>query len=181
MNARYYDPALMHFISADTLVPNVYSPQTLNRYAYALNDPVTLIDPTGHQASDPDEWVPWPYEPVIRTDIIEIVGEPPLSPPPLVPADGPSPLNWTPGPSYSMDPQYANQSSPASFANGSAGKPVWQQPFGFQSGGLQVGGGGAACLILCFGVVDVQFGIYEPNDPSEGFSPFVHSAGRPSS
>ena len=40
MNARYYDPEPTRFISADPIIPNVYAPQTLNRYAYALNDPV---------------------------------------------------------------------------------------------------------------------------------------------
>jgi RHS repeat-associated protein len=47
MNARYYDPASTRFISADPIIPDIYAPQTLNRYAYALNDPVTLTDPTG--------------------------------------------------------------------------------------------------------------------------------------
>ncbi|MGN6869264.1 MAG: FG-GAP-like repeat-containing protein [Solirubrobacteraceae bacterium] len=50
LDSRYYDPALAHFISADTIVPDIYAPQSLNRYAYALNDPATLNDPTGHAA-----------------------------------------------------------------------------------------------------------------------------------
>lgn len=48
LNARYYDPRLAHFISPDPLVSDVYNPQTLNRYSYALNDPVTLKDPSGY-------------------------------------------------------------------------------------------------------------------------------------
>jgi RHS repeat-associated protein len=48
--ARYYDPALMHFISADTIEPNRTNPQTLNRYSYVQNNPVKYIDPTGHFA-----------------------------------------------------------------------------------------------------------------------------------
>jgi len=48
--ARYYDPALAHFISPDTIEPDRANPQTLNRYAYALNNPVKYIDPTGHFA-----------------------------------------------------------------------------------------------------------------------------------
>jgi RHS repeat-associated protein len=47
MNARYYDSASTRFISADPIVLDVYAPQTLNRYAYALNDPVSLTDPSG--------------------------------------------------------------------------------------------------------------------------------------
>jgi RHS repeat-associated protein len=47
-NARYYDPALGRFLSADTVVPDPQNPQALNRYAYALNNPVGYTDPTGH-------------------------------------------------------------------------------------------------------------------------------------
>ena len=46
--ARYYDPVIGRFISADTIVPNFANPQDLNRYTYAGNNPLTYIDPTGH-------------------------------------------------------------------------------------------------------------------------------------
>jgi len=46
--ARYYDPKLARFISADTIVPEPFYPQTLNRYSYVLNNPVKYTDPTGH-------------------------------------------------------------------------------------------------------------------------------------
>ncbi|MBS1857278.1 MAG: VCBS repeat-containing protein [Acidobacteria bacterium] len=49
MDARYYDPQLAHFVSPDPTVPDAFHPQSLNRYAYALNDPVTLADPSGLQ------------------------------------------------------------------------------------------------------------------------------------
>jgi RHS repeat-associated protein len=39
-NARYYDPYLNRFISADTLVPNPTNPQLFNRYSYAGNNPL---------------------------------------------------------------------------------------------------------------------------------------------
>jgi len=46
--ARYYDPALGRFVSADMVVPEPGNPQTLNRYAYTLNNPVRYTDPSGH-------------------------------------------------------------------------------------------------------------------------------------
>lgn len=47
-NARYYDPELGRFISADTIVPNPHDPQDLNRYSYVGNNPLKYTDPTGH-------------------------------------------------------------------------------------------------------------------------------------
>jgi RHS repeat-associated protein len=46
--ARYYDPQLGRFISADTIVQAPYDPQSLNRYSYCRNNPINLVDPTGH-------------------------------------------------------------------------------------------------------------------------------------
>ncbi len=45
--ARLYDPILGKFISPDSLVPYPTNPQTLNRYAYCLNNPLIYIDPSG--------------------------------------------------------------------------------------------------------------------------------------
>jgi hypothetical protein len=72
-HARYYDPALGRFLSADTIVPEVgalavtpsdstaaelfdnggkmsgtANPQELNRYSYANNNPIRYNDPSGH-------------------------------------------------------------------------------------------------------------------------------------
>jgi RHS repeat-associated protein len=52
--ARYYDPKLARFISADTIVPEPFYPQSLNRYAYCANNPVILRDLDGHDFSS---WV----------------------------------------------------------------------------------------------------------------------------
>jgi RHS repeat-associated protein len=46
--ARYYASSLGRFTSADTIVPDPANPQTLNRYAYGLNNPVKYVDPSGH-------------------------------------------------------------------------------------------------------------------------------------
>ncbi len=49
-NARYYDPKLGRFISADTIVPRPENPQEFNRYSYCLNNPINRIDPSGHKS-----------------------------------------------------------------------------------------------------------------------------------
>ncbi|NTV29700.1 MAG: RHS repeat-associated core domain-containing protein, partial [Candidatus Omnitrophica bacterium] len=46
--ARYYNPKLGRFITADPIVQAPYNPQTLNRYTYCNNNPINLVDPTGH-------------------------------------------------------------------------------------------------------------------------------------
>jgi RHS repeat-associated protein len=46
--ARYYDPGIGRFISADTIVQSFANPQTLNRYSYTINNPLKYIDPSGH-------------------------------------------------------------------------------------------------------------------------------------
>jgi RHS repeat-associated protein len=54
-NARWYDSQLGVFISADTIVPDPLSPQSFNRYAYAIGNPLRFQDPTGHRACDDDD------------------------------------------------------------------------------------------------------------------------------
>jgi len=46
-NARYYDPSLGRFITADTIVPHPTNPQALNRYSYAGNNPISHLE-DGH-------------------------------------------------------------------------------------------------------------------------------------
>lgn len=44
-----YEPDIPIFNKPDTLIPNVYDPQTLNRYAFERSNPYKYTDPTGHQ------------------------------------------------------------------------------------------------------------------------------------
>ncbi|UWE14533.1 RHS repeat domain-containing protein [Herbaspirillum huttiense] len=48
MNGRVYDPALGRFMSADPYIQAPDDIQSYNRYAYVLNRPLTLADPTGY-------------------------------------------------------------------------------------------------------------------------------------
>lgn len=53
MNARHYDTFTARFVSADTIVPDLYTEADFNRYAYVRGNPVSLRDPSGH--------CPWCY------------------------------------------------------------------------------------------------------------------------
>ncbi|MDG2303753.1 MAG: FG-GAP-like repeat-containing protein [Candidatus Binatia bacterium] len=46
-NARHYDPEIGRFTNADTIVSDVSDPRTLNRYAFAVGNPIRYTDPTG--------------------------------------------------------------------------------------------------------------------------------------
>jgi len=37
--ARYYDPTYGQFTQPDSIIPDVYNPQALNRYSYVMNNP----------------------------------------------------------------------------------------------------------------------------------------------
>ena len=65
-NARYYDPALGRFISADTIVPQPGNPQSLNRYSYAANNPLRFVDPSGHYECEDDNDCQIPKRPPRR-------------------------------------------------------------------------------------------------------------------
>ncbi|MBC7252214.1 MAG: RHS repeat-associated core domain-containing protein, partial [Anaerolineae bacterium] len=50
--ARFYDPVLGRFVSADTIVPEPGNPQDLNRYAYVRHNPLRYTDPSGYLTED---------------------------------------------------------------------------------------------------------------------------------
>ena len=47
-NSRYYDADLGRFTQPDPFVQSPGDPQSLNRYSYVRNNPINLIDPSGH-------------------------------------------------------------------------------------------------------------------------------------
>ncbi|MDE3091956.1 MAG: RHS repeat-associated core domain-containing protein, partial [Chloroflexota bacterium] len=80
--ARYYDATIGRFTQPDSIIPNQFNPQSLNRYAYVRNNPVRYTDPAGH-FSCPDGWCMTEEEgiaaqtttPPIPTGSIEPAGE----------------------------------------------------------------------------------------------------------
>ena len=47
-NARWYDPALGHFLSPDSIVPAAGNALDYHRYAYTRFNPLKYTDPSGH-------------------------------------------------------------------------------------------------------------------------------------
>jgi RHS repeat-associated protein len=57
---RYYDPNQGRWMGVDPLAGSVGAPQSLDRYAYVVNDPANLIDPLGltcYQSRDGQQWL----------------------------------------------------------------------------------------------------------------------------
>ncbi len=53
--ARFYSPKLGRFLSPDSIIPDQFNPQYLNRFSYGLNNPLRYTDPTGHAVySEPE-------------------------------------------------------------------------------------------------------------------------------
>ena len=48
MNGRIYDSTLGRFLGADPLIQAPYNSQSFNRYAYVMNNPLGLVDPSGY-------------------------------------------------------------------------------------------------------------------------------------
>jgi RHS repeat-associated protein len=46
--ARWFDPSIGRFTSADTMIPSTQGTQAWDRYAFVNNNPVRYNDPTGH-------------------------------------------------------------------------------------------------------------------------------------
>jgi RHS repeat-associated protein len=59
--ARSFQVRTGRFSAPDPVYAGLFDPQTWNRYSYALNNPLTFIDPSGLMADDckwTDKWVP---------------------------------------------------------------------------------------------------------------------------
>jgi RHS repeat-associated protein len=48
-NARHYDSEIGRFVTADSIVDEVFDSQGWNRYMYVRGNPIRYMDPTGHE------------------------------------------------------------------------------------------------------------------------------------
>ncbi|AXR66143.1 RHS repeat-associated core domain-containing protein [Leptospira mayottensis] len=51
-NARYYDPGIARFTSADTIIDGELDTQGWNRFSYVKGNPIGAKDPTGHYSAE---------------------------------------------------------------------------------------------------------------------------------
>ena len=89
MNARYYNPTTARFLSQDTYTGSASVPWTQHLYAYCNNNPVNMVDPTGHRSI---------YRPlrILRVDrddgsVTPSSPDPTPAPPTPTPIPGPQP------------------------------------------------------------------------------------------
>ena len=68
MNARFYDPVLARFISADSSIPDSSRSQALDHYAYAYNNPISNVNPTGHIPKTEDDYSDFSDPPLVTAE-----------------------------------------------------------------------------------------------------------------
>jgi RHS repeat-associated protein len=56
MNGRIYDPTIGRFLQADPIIQDPYNTQSLNRYSYVMNNPLSYTDPTGYARLKKGAW-----------------------------------------------------------------------------------------------------------------------------
>ena len=78
LRARWYAPYLNRFISLDSIAPDVRNPQGINRYLYALANPINYSDPSGlcldaefdgicdSSEPDPRDLTDWLYREMVK-------------------------------------------------------------------------------------------------------------------
>jgi RHS repeat-associated protein len=93
-HARWHAPSLGRFVQADTLVPDPFDPQSLNRYSYVLNNPLKYVDPSGHKFVE------------------DIPSGAPPSPPPPPPPVTPTPNVSNPTPTSTTLPDFTPTPTP---------------------------------------------------------------------
>jgi RHS repeat-associated protein len=128
MGARWYDPYLNRWAQPDTLIPDWYNPQSLNRYSYVLNNPLRYTDPTGHCDPDYCRWDPdtdgdrnWTMHNKDYDDPGDSTGN-----------DGPALLVYVPLPGQT-DPSQITKSDPLIFRP-PTDDPFWYLRYGFPEG-----------------------------------------------
>jgi RHS repeat-associated protein len=70
--ARYYDPVIGRFTQADIVRGDLNKPQSLNRYAYTLNNPLKYVDPTGSKEIEADATFVAQQQPLSAEDSLYI-------------------------------------------------------------------------------------------------------------
>jgi len=121
-NARWFDTSLGMFASSDSLIPDPFDPQGLNRYSYAFSNPLRYTDPTGHRACEGPNGECWYVDPNPNIGRMPVQGwqtEPLAYSGQHVPQPAPAPQTFqtgtpTPPPSDPFDVQVTSTPVPSS-------------------------------------------------------------------
>lgn len=66
MNGRLYDPTLGRFLSADPFIQAPAAPLSYHRYAYVMNNPLVLTDPSGYS------WLSKTWKKLWRNEVFRV-------------------------------------------------------------------------------------------------------------
>jgi len=66
LRARYYQPEAGRFIAKDPLRGSLRGAQSLNRYLYAANNPINIVDPAGLRGEEPPPVAIWTTREMVR-------------------------------------------------------------------------------------------------------------------
>jgi len=149
LGARALDPVLARFTSPDKTIPNPYRPAYLNRYIYARNNPVNVVDPSGF--GPPDEQYPLVNEAIDQLKrTLEPLGNMTFIAP--LPAKKP----------VARDPSDAMFEMLRPLVESLV--PVIQilklEPLRGMGRGFSGTVGGGLCLVLCVANLEIDFGLY---------------------
>ena len=75
---RKYDPSLMIFTQPDSVISNVYDPQSLNRYSFEKNNPYKYKDEDGKDSISITEgpgvsWAPGDFQPLVPVTVAKVI------------------------------------------------------------------------------------------------------------
>jgi RHS repeat-associated protein len=140
MKGRVYDPKIGRFMTADPIVSSPYGSQAYNRYGYVLNNPLSLVDPTGFAneypgnqplptgftpptQQEPGATTPTPLPPTTTAGPMT----PAPAPVPVPVSPQPGPPGPMPGPITGGPPGGAGAQGPVSDSNGPRQAPMGGQ------------------------------------------------------
>ncbi|MFO0755161.1 MAG: FG-GAP-like repeat-containing protein [Byssovorax sp.] len=137
MKGRIFDPKLGRFLTTDPLILSPLSGQAWNPYSYVMNNPLSLVDPSGFDSEEPRPRTGWIS--VESPTHVTVHGTPRPPPPPPQPKPDPDPEQLRAAvPPVDTSPTGITGPGTPQAENGT--KPDWTQHPVVQVGGGILGG-----------------------------------------